>query len=998
MTSSSPFAAPAPAACLRLRVERFDDLYIYGTTSEGESVRLHYATVNAYGDWQPLRAQLYQGCTLHAVEPTKAADGTTEAQLYIFEPDLLADISAVASCFDTGSAQQVLISRFRPSPANKTSILLGNFASQLLDECLARPLALPSYADSIRSFVRRNALAFAAADDLKDFHTLARAQRSNILRTVRSDMQATAPAFSAAKAMLEPTFFCQLLGLQGRMDLLQDDGRVLIEQKSGAKDWRGGHRRPHYVQMLLYLAILHFGFGQTDAATAAFLYYSKYVDGLIRETADKQLIGDALRMRNAIISDDLSLCTADGCQRLLRLQPDDLRQNPSISDRFWQQWKRPEIASTLNALQAAAPLEQAYFLRLLRFVSLESILSRTDTAQAGRESMASLWLVPPAELAENGSLLFPLKLEECLHNADGAASALRLSGEAETLSASNFRSGDTAIIFAVTPGQSPDVRRSILWRGHIETLSDSELTLRLRNPQQNTQPFPLQAHYALVHDPAELSRPLLRGLFSFLTCPARRRDLLLARRLPTLMPMAKDEEKETAQVQTTAQRIAAAARGKELFLLIGPPGSGKTSLGLMSILRDTLARTDESVLLTAYTNRAVDEICSKLLEADLPFLRIGGERNMPEACRPFLLSEKASALDKLSDVRSLIASARIIVGTTAAIAAAPHLFQLKTFGLCIADEASQLLEPHLLPLLCATHGDDVAIRRFVLIGDHRQLPAVVRQDRADSAADTEVLHAIGLQDCRESFYWRMLRWLGEDSPFVWRMELQGRMHPAVSQFPSATFYGGRLASAGLPHQEAPLPFDSNLQLPPLCQQLSVARFHFFDVEPSEACTARSNTAEARAVARLCAAWWRLWTANGHTFIPDESLGVIVPYRAQIALVRHYLFEEVERLRTEGLDATALTSVSIDTVERYQGSQREAIVYSFTAATPQQLDFLTAETFTDSDGTLIDRKLNVALTRARLQCFVTGHSTLLKTAELPARLIAYCQQRGEYSTL
>jgi superfamily I DNA and/or RNA helicase len=83
----------------------------------------------------------------------------------------------------------------------------------------------------------------------------------------------------------------------------------------------------------------------------------------------------------------------------------------------------------------------------------------------------------------------------------------------------------------------------------------------------------------------------------------------------------------------------------------------------------------------------------------------------------------------------------------------------------------------------------------------------------------------------------------------------------------------------------------------------------------------------------------------------------VPYRNQIAAIR----SEIERL-----GIAALADISIDTVERYQGSQRDVIVYSFTVSRPYQLDFLTSNCFVDEDGQTVDRKLNVAITRARKQ--------------------------------
>ena len=115
---------------------------------------------------------------------------------------------------------------------------------------------------------------------------------------------------------------------------------------------------------------------------------------------------------------------------------------------------------------------------------------------------------------------------------------------------------------------------------------------------------------------------------------------------------------------------------------------------------------------------------------------------------------------------------------------------------------------------------------------------------------------------------------------------------------------------------------------------------------------------------------------GDRFNPQTTVGVIVPYRNQIAMIR----KEMARLGLDGLDG-----VSIDTVERYQGSQRDVIIYSFTVTKPFQLAFLTSNTFME-DGRPIDRKLNVALTRARRQMIMTGCPRVLQANPLFAELM------------
>lgn len=134
-----------------------------------------------------------------------------------------------------------------------------------------------------------------------------------------------------------------------------------------------------------------------------------------------------------------------------------------------------------------------------------------------------------------------------------------------------------------------------------------------------------------------------------------------------------------------------------------------------------------------------------------------------------------------------------------------------------------------------------------------------------------------------------------------------------------------------------------------------------------------NTEEARIVAQLLKT---IHTLSGTSFDPSKTVGVIVPYRNQIAMIR----QEINRL-----GIPSLIPISIDTVERYQGSQRDIIIYSFTVQNRYQLDFLTSNCFVE-DGKVIDRKLNVALTRARKQLIITGNEAILRQNALFKDLI------------
>ena len=115
----------------------------------------------------------------------------------------------------------------------------------------------------------------------------------------------------------------------------------------------------------------------------------------------------------------------------------------------------------------------------------------------------------------------------------------------------------------------------------------------------------------------------------------------------------------------------------------------------------------------------------------------------------------------------------------------------------------------------------------------------------------------------------------------------------------------------------------------------------------------------------------------------------MPYRNQIAAIRSAIGDK---------GIAPLRDISIDTVERYQGSQRKYIVYGFTVRRPHQLLFLESSTFVDHDGTAVDRRLNVAMTRAEQHLVVVGNATLLKANPTFRRLIEFIKSRDAMVTV
>ena len=432
-------------------------------------------------------------------------------------------------------------------------------------------------------------------------------------------------------------------------------------------------------------------------------------------------------------------------------------------------------------------------------------------------------------------------------------------------------------------------------------------------------------------------RSMYQGLYAFMSATKERRDLLLSQREPRFDAAL---DKQIAEAADDFSRIALKAKAaKDYFLLVGPPGTGKTSCALKKMVETFYKEEGAQILLLSYTNRAVDEICKALssIRPEVDFIRVGSELSCDENYREHLIENELATCMRRTEVYERINRCRILVGTVASISGKPELFRLKHFDVAIVDEATQILEPQLLGILCAKgENGKEGVGKFILIGDHKQLPAVVLQNSEQSEVYDEALSAVGLKNCR-----------------------QGRMHPEVALFANQAFYEGRLLPVGLPHQ--------------LEDSGNINRLSFYPSQPEPmGSSAKTNHSEAKIAARLAAT---VYKEHSEAFDASRTLGIITPYRSQIALIKKEI---------EVLGISELNQILIDTVERFQGSERDVIIYSFCVNYPYQLKFLS--NLTEEDGILIDRKLNVALTRARKQMLLTGVPTLLERNPLYKSLL------------
>ncbi len=951
-----------PSDSLRVSFDHADSSFLFVRPEADRSslLRVAYAAPDENRDDSRayLLPLLSEGSQLNLVAP-REEDGVLYPELIVFEPDFLVNISEIAACWqEYGITPLTHLAGRLQSKDDTQATLLGNFAGQLLDEDVN--LGPRPYADSIMDFFRHNAITLSAVRPSSEFHRDARAQQRNIHYALTSQLTML-PEYDPSRVELEPSFVSEMLGLRGRMDFLQWDREerraILIEQKSG----KGGFlpfdryeipkaRTPHYVQLVLYQALLHYNHGLRNKDIQSFLLYSKYQKPLLKTPAAPALLYQAMRLRNQIVDLELSLAAPEGREVLDSLSPETLNVL-HLEGKLWNDWILPRLQELTVPLHTVSDVARDYYFRFFRFLQVEYLKGKTGNEHQPATGISSLWAATLDEKREAGEIYTGLRIS---FSGERPISEVEFTiGDTSDDDLANFRTGDAVLFYKYTVGSVPDCRRGMVRRGILRDIQGDRIFVSLRQPQRNDAVFSSAEDecWALEHDDVDAtSRTLFRGLQLFLSCSDDRRDLILSLREPrrdTSVTLLGD-------YGPFNDLVLRARQATDLFLLLGPPGTGKTSFGLLNILREALLQPGRTVLLVSYTNRAVDEICSKLVAEGLDFLRIGRPLSCDPAYHDRLLENRVAELRDIEAVSDLIREARIVVGTTSTLGSHSELWQLRGFDLAIVDEASQILEPHLLPLLCAQHDGREAIRKFVLIGDHRQLPAVVQQNDSESEVTEASLRSVGLTSCSNSLFQRWYDRIPSD--FVWFLNRQGRMHVRIAEWPARRFYDGRL-----------LPASDWQQAEPDRQRCF---FHDVPTPPRTPATVdKVNHAEAQLIARL--------VTSLRTSHPEWSIGIIVPYRHQMAAVKRELGDVPEGLM-------------IDTVERFQGSQRDVIIYGFTVQRPYQLQFLTSQTFVTPEGVTVDRKLNVALTRARQELHVVGSASLLSRDPLFRDLIAWLQ--------
>jgi len=581
--------------------------------------------------------------------------------------------------------------------------------------------------------------------------------------------------------------------------------------------------------------------------------------------------------------------------------------------------------------------ERAYFERVYAAIEAER--------RAVHAEYRKLWEQSADERAADDRALIGMEPLGRRETGDGR---WELRARPQSGAVSKLREGDVALASDGDPvaGDAELVRIRELG-DEVVVASDEPVELR------RLDVYPSELSVARMH--TAVHDALLKG-------DPDRKDVLFGRRAPGFRDDPKSGAPGTGDdgptyidnnaAQDEAVRLAVTA--EDLALIHGPPGTGKT----YTIARTVRALVDDGqrVLLSAFTNRAVDNALEALREQGFEdAVRVGTATGVREDMQDLRLARRGEPNERAATLRG----APVVAATTASCGS--RILREDAFDVAVVDEASQLTEPG---TLAAVNLAD----RFVLVGDHEQLPPVVQAtDRAatdgsgastvpgddgspagDDGSPTAGSPAPGA-DLSRSLFERLHDTYPEASVMLDR---QYRMAQRIQAFASAEFYDGQLrpASGEVAAQRlGDLPGVDPDRLP---QSL---RDPVSFVDPDGRQAGNANPIEADRVAEVVEAF----LAAG---VDPDDVGVIAPFRAQVA--------EIGRR----------VDVTVDTVDRFQGSSEEVIVVSFVATGE-----LSGPIFEDT------RRVNVALTRAKKALVLVGDREALGSEPFYARMLAWADR-------
>lgn len=871
---------------------------------------------------------------------------TSNQSLAVLEPRYPVAVTEIARAHGlrSGTCATRTLVDLRESVIPNRHLLLGSIAHDVLEFLVAdgagddRKTAFRTAFE--RSLSRNRISAIAAGLDDDDLDILQRDIAKHFLYLARWIEDEGPRGRTAEAERVSPSY-----GVEGRIDLaaLEDDKLEIIELKTG------GYESPEHDKQLRIYSLLWDGVASSlDVEMQGTIVYSKKGHARRVRTREHREERRMLHARNDIVALNRLLSAHDTTYTLRSFQATDAhcmdgpckfrredckRQFETMGSPPWSVTDKP-----VDAPRDELVSMREYYWHFVRLIEREHFKNSIRWGETFRPERLE-------DRCASHRALTDVTIE-AVRNADSELILRVDHGGA-------FAAGDSIVL------HRGDVDASPIIMARVRAIDEHRLYVTSRASTFATY-FPREGWIAEERVFRGGRRKLHRSLYSFVS--SKHEDLRSLLLEPSDAPAIVKQPTGHTPLNVVAsdlnveQRaaVALAHSGVHGARIEGPPGTGKTTV-IAEIVAEALRR-GERVLLAAGTNTAVDTLLARCIQRGVRSItRIGNANRATSDVLAALDNANLSAEDVFTDdiqressslaqLKARLCEGAVVAATAYACVEDPlfSVFEadgdLPFFDLVVVDEAGQLSEPQVLaPLLRA--------RRFVLVGDVCQLPPVVasRDARSEHLTDSlaETVSAIGLAGLERSLFERLV-----DRVPTAKLQRQYRMNHQVQAFPNQSFYANQLLSDESTH-DAKLPFSdsfiSNLA-PEMARRVDPARGSvWIHHRAADSGAAAQDIAET--VEQLVAGYYDADLAP-----TIDSVGIVTPYRANVRAIR-------EAIRVL-LPADIASLIEVDTVERFQGREKDAILIDL--ATDAWSSFVFDR-----------RRLNVALTRARFKTIIWG---------------------------
>ncbi|KAI6066495.1 DNA replication ATP-dependent helicase/nuclease DNA2 isoform X3 [Aix galericulata] len=578
----------------------------------------------------------------------------------------------------------------------------------------------------------------------------------------------------------------------------------------------------------------------------------------------------------------------------------------------------------------------------------------------GRKGYKNIWMIPSLEREKAGDCVGNMiRIDQVQEISEGQYlhSFQRKNG---TIPGANLLAGDRVVVSGEENGLLG------LATGYVREISATKVSCLLG---RNLSKLPKDTTFRLDHEEGAFGTGVpfenLSKLMKDSPVSEKLRNLIIdfdkPRFIQHLSSVLPAEAKETvANIlkglnKPQKQAMKQVLLSKDYTLIVGMPGTGKTTT-ICALVR-ILSACGFSVLLTSFTHTAVDNILLKLAKFKVGFLRLGRAQKVHPDVRKFTEEEicRSKSINSVTDLEELYNSQPVVA--TACMGVNHPIFAQRQFDFCIVDEASQISQPICLgPLFCS--------KRFVLVGDHQQLPPLVQNSEARDLGMSESL----------------FKRLEQNQNAVVQLTVQYRMNSKIMSLSNMLVYEGKLecgsekvsnATVNLPNLKKlklELADASKTWLKEVLEPDKPVCFLNTEKVPAPEHAEKGgvyNVTEAKLVFFLTS----LFIQAG---CKPSDIGVISPYRHQLKIITDLMVRLKEN------------RVEVNTIDKYQGRDKSIIIVSFVR-----------NSYEENLGTLLKdwRRLNVAITRAKHKLVMVGCIPSLRRYPPLEKLLCHLQSEA-----